>query len=50
MDMDELLENEPLLKEKLIELNYEQLEEILIKQAKHNLNLKERIAKLEEEN
>lgn len=49
MNLYDLLENKELLKKKLKELNIDQLEEIIEKQTKYNLKLKEEIKKRQEE-
>lgn len=49
MNLYDLLENKELLKKRLKELNIDQLEEIIEKQTKYNIKLKEELKNKQEE-
>ena len=49
MDIDNLLEDKENLKNELMKLNLEQLDELITKQAKYNLKLQQKIIEIENE-
>lgn len=49
MDIDNLLEDKENLKNELMKLSLEQLDELIAKQAKYNLKLQQKIIEIENE-